>query len=402
MAPTPSLRHAGRPRLRHDPEPGPPRMRVLCVLSSSNQMYSGIGRNVFEVAARLADRVEYTFAIDDRTPRNTDLVVRFGQEHGFPVDVGRGRAVPEALDAGNEDLPALLRARRFDAIECVCWANAATNDALLREAGDAVLAYTPHYQPSWTVPMAPFQAAYTEGVHHRVVRRADVVFCDSPWERVELQAVAPHLGHCRYLPLGCDFARFRPGPPERREQLLFVGDLAEPRKRFDRVLELLAALLRSRPALRLVVIGNRSDEAYGLVPAPLRHAVELRGYVDESALRRAYAESLGLILLSDFEAFGIPILEALACGTPVFLSEQAATRSLFGPFRGAHFCAADDPAATSATVERALADGRDAVAAALADRPRLQATFDWEGLAEQKWRALAAAWFRTHSWAWPA
>jgi glycosyltransferase involved in cell wall biosynthesis len=394
--------HAGRPILRLDHGSGPPRMRVLCVLSSSNQMYSGIGRNVFELSARLADRVEYTFAVDDRTPRNADLVARFGREHGFAVHVGRGRAVPEALDAGNEDLPALLRQSRFDAIECLCWANAATNDALLREAGEAVLAYTPHHQPSWTVPMSPFQAAYTEEVHHRVVRRADIVFCDSPWERAELQALAPHLGHCRYLPLGCDFSRFRPGTAERREQLLFVGDLAEPRKRFDRALELLGGLLRSRPTLRLVVIGNRSDEALGLVPEGLRHAVELRGYVDEPALRRAYAESLGLVLLSDFEAFGIPILEALACGTPVFLSEQAATRSLFGTARGAHFCPADDPAATLAVAERTLALGREAVAEALADRPRLQATFDWEALAEQKWRALAAAWFRKHSWAWPA
>ena len=91
----------------------------------------------------------------------------------------------------------------------------------------------------------------------------------------------------------------------------------EPRKRFDRVLDLFGRLRAVRPGLRLVVIGNRSDQAGGLLPEAHRDAIDLRGYVGEAPLRRAYAESRGLVLLSDFEAFGIPILEALASGTPV-------------------------------------------------------------------------------------
>jgi glycosyltransferase involved in cell wall biosynthesis len=385
------------------PRDRPDRMRVLCVLSSSNQMYSGIGRSVFELAARLAGRVAFEFAIDDRVEKNVGLVARFCREHGFPVHVGRGRVVAEALDVQNHDLPAVLGRVRWDAIECLCWANAATNDVLLREASDDVpLIYTPHHQPTWTVPMSPAQAAFTEQVHDRVIRRADVVCCDSPWERDELQSREPGRGHCRFLTLGCDFDRFCPGPLRRREQLLFVGDLAEPRKRFDRVIGLVTRLLASRPGLRLVVIGNRSDESAALIPPDLRPACALRGYIDEEALRQAYAESQGLVLLSDFEAFGIPILEALACGTPVFLSEQAATRSLFGIFQGAHFCPADDPEATLAIVRGTLDRGRAAIEEVIADRDHLRAVFDWGGLAEQKWRLLSAAWFARRGWGWAA
>ena len=74
-------------------------------------------------------------------------------------------------------------------------------------------------------------------------------------------------------------------------------------------------------------------------------------------MRAAYAESSGLILLSDFEAFGIPILEALACATPVFLSRLDPTQSLFGTYRAAHFCDADDLDATARVIEDALARG---------------------------------------------
>jgi glycosyltransferase involved in cell wall biosynthesis len=383
--------------------PDSPKMRVLVVLSSSNQMYSGIGRAVFELSSRMASRVDFEFAIDDLNPRNTDLVARFGREQGMPVHVGPGRREPDALDHLNAALPGLLERGRWDAVECVCFANAATNGALLESLDDRVtLAYTPHDQPTWTVPMTPSEAARLESVHRRVLARSDAVFCDSPREKELLQALVPGRNHCIHVPLGCDFRGFRAGNPQRRDQLLFVGDLAEPRKRFDRVLAVFARLIRVRPQLRLIVVGNKSDASRELIPRDLRHAVDLRGYISEEELRRTYAESAGLLLLSDFEAFGIPILEALACGTPVFLSRQEATQSLFEGFRAAHFCPADDPDATADVVARTLARGRHAVAEALADRRRLQAAFDWDVLAHRKWQALAAAWFRRNCWAVPA
>ncbi len=374
-------------------------MRVLIVLSSSNQMYSGIGRNVFELAKRLTDLIAFEFAIDDATLRNTNLVRDFGREHDIPVHVGRHRRDHDALDAGNADLPNLLEHDRWDAVECVCFANAATNDAVLRHGSDVVLTYTPHDQPTWTVPMSAEQERRTTDVHRRMLRRADLVLCDSPAERENLQRLVPERPNCVHLPLGCDFQLHRPGPIPRREQLVFVGDLVEPRKRFDRVIGVFETLLRERPSLRLVVIGNTSEAAEQRVPSELKHAVSLRGYVSDAELRQTYAESLGLILLSDFEAFGIPILEALASGTPVFLSEQAETWSLFAAFAGAQFCPSDDLTSTSALIGSVIDRGDAAVAATSADRPRLRETFAWDVLAERKWTRLAAAWGRRHAFA---
>src|SRR4051794_34482920 len=119
-------------------------MHVLCVLSSSNQMYSGIGRAVFELSSRLSGRMALEFAIDDLNLANVERVRSFAETRGMPLHVGRGSKRADALDNGNDSLPALLRPGRWDAIECVCWANAATNTAVLDHLGETALIYTPH------------------------------------------------------------------------------------------------------------------------------------------------------------------------------------------------------------------------------------------------------------------
>jgi len=374
-------------------------MRVLSVLSSSNQMYSGIGRNVFELADRLRDRVAMEFAVDDLNPRNVDLVVKFAASRGMPVHVGRGVAVADALDNRNLDLPTLVAEARWDLVECLCWANAATNDDLINALDDRTpLAYTPHHQPSWTVPMGAAQQSRTEAVHLGTTRRADLVLCDSPWERALLQPWAPGRSHCRTLRLGVDFDHFLPGPVDRPPRLLFVGDLAEPRKRFDRVLSVFEALVPRWPDLRLGVVGNRSDEALGLIPESIRPHVDLHGYVDESRLIALLAESRALFLLSEFEAFGIPILEAMAVGTPVFLTEMEPTRSLFGGFRGAHFCPADDIGLTSEIVVHTLENGRKAILEVIGERRAMSRDFGWQDLADRKWSLMAGCWAARRGW----
>ncbi len=378
-------------------------MRTLVVLSSSNQMYSGIGRAVFAFVDELADRVDFEFAIDDLKPRNRDLVLDFARDRGLPVHLGRGQTHKLALDHDNADLGDLIAGGGWDVIETVCFANAATNRTVLDAIDDRVtLVYTPHDQPTWTVPMGPAQAEHLEAVHQAMLERADVVCCDSPHERDQLQRRVPDRSHCSFVPLGCDFRRFKPGRRDRPEQLLFVGDLAEPRKRFDRVLAVLERLVRIRPDVKLVVIGNRSDSALEQIPAALRPVVELRGYVSEADLLAAYAGSAGLMLLSDFEAFGVPILEALACGTPVFLSEQAETRSLFEDCAGARFLPPDDPDEVARHVGEVLAHRAAVVGSVLEDRPRLESRFGWDRGAFLKQRAVSAAWFRRHCWSVPA
>jgi glycosyltransferase involved in cell wall biosynthesis len=381
-------------------DPSTRRMRVLIAVSSTNQLYSGIGRLIFETCSRMADRFAFEFAIDDLIDKNVNVLVEFGKRFDMPVHVGRARVTPEALDVHNEDLPRLMRDRRWDAVETHSWANGATNGDVLKHIGDRPLGFTSHYQPKWTVGMTPRRAEVIDDTHRRMVRRADVVFCVSPWEVGELQStLAPHQDNCVFTPHGCDLDIFRPGPVERKPQLVFVGDQVEPRKRFDRVLDLYQRLVRHHARLRLVVVGNRSEEVLHRVPEHLRSRVETRGYVTDPELAAIYAESMALVLLSEYEAFGIPILEALACGTPVLLSRIPATRSVFLGLKGTYFCPEDDPMATAEIADRVIRQQPLTIQRALSDRSRIESEFCWHRIADVRATQLRAAWFRRKYWA---
>jgi alpha-1,3-rhamnosyl/mannosyltransferase len=132
----------------------------------------------------------------------------------------------------------------------------------------------------------------------------------------------------------------------------------------------------------------------------VRDACEFQGYVTDDELATAYRESLGLVVLSDYEAFCLPVLEALACGTPVFLARQAATASVFGSVSSVHLCPADDDAAVADIITSVVTSPSENAAAQLHDREVLTARFDWSHVAERKWEQLKSAWFFNNQWSW--
>ncbi len=142
--------------------------------------------------------------------------------------------------------------------------------------------------------------------------------------------------------------RFRPQPPEvvsevrRRYRLpdrylLFVGTI-EPRKNLGRLLAAFERLHAERLADALVIVGKRGwlyeDFFARLEQSPARNAVLFPGWVDDADLPAIYAGAQALAFPSEFEGFGLPVLEAMACGTPVVCSNTSSLveiASLPGP-----------------------------------------------------------------------
>jgi len=106
--------------------------------------------------------------------------------------------------------------------------------------------------------------------------------------------------------------------PEGDEQdyVLFVGTI-EPRKGLDDLLAVWDSLPAPRP--RLIVCGGTG---WGNVRLPA--GAEMTGYVDRSRLRALYRHARVFVYPSRYEGFGIPPLEAMACGAPVLATRTGA------------------------------------------------------------------------------
>jgi glycosyltransferase involved in cell wall biosynthesis len=108
---------------------------------------------------------------------------------------------------------------------------------------------------------------------------------------------------------------FTPGGDE-DDYVLFVGTI-EPRKGLDDLLAVWDSLPHPHP--RLILCG---DAGWGEVQLP-RNA-EVTGYVDRERLRELYRHARAFVYPSRYEGFGIPPLEAMACGAPVIATRTGA------------------------------------------------------------------------------
>ncbi len=165
-------------------------------------------------------------------------------------------------------------------------------------------------------------------------------------------------------PLGVD-AAFRPGG-ERDSYVLFVGAI-QPRKDPLAAVDAATAL-----GLRLVVAGPAKDPA--LAADLERRGADMRGYVSQQELAELYRRAACLVLPSRYEGFGLPVLEAMASGTPVVASPDPAVREVAGDA-----AVYSEPDRLAEGIRRALTD-RDRLSRAGVERAR---AFAWEETARR-------------------
>ena len=143
------------------------------------------------------------------------------------------------------------------------------------------------------------------------------------------EAAAPHFQ--RAAASQVDAVRARYGLPE--QFVLHVGTL-EPRKNLVRLLEALARLREGGLALPLVLVGAKGWLYEGffrrLDELRLGPAVTLLGWVPDADLPAVYSAATLCVMPSVYEGFGLPVLEAMACGTPVVCSRTASLPELGG------------------------------------------------------------------------
>lgn len=174
--------------------------------------------------------------------------------------------------------------------------------------------------------------------------------------------------------------------------ILALGTL-EPRKNYVNLIRAFAALHRTAQLPhRLVIAGGRGwlyQSIFDTVTQlGLQRQVQFLGYVDEADLPTLYSLADAFAFPSRYEGFGIPVIEAMACGTPVVTANNSSLPEAAGD--AALLIDAGDVDGLAQAMQRVLTD--DALRVTLRQRGFAQAArFTWTGAAQ----SLLAAYART-------
>ena len=177
----------------------------------------------------------------------------------------------------------------------------------------------------------------------------------------------------------------------RGRRILFMGTLA-PRKNIATLLDAYALLRERVPGAPPLTLAGHSTpasapwEARARV-APLAGHVDITGYVDQARRIALYSDARMLVLPSYEEGFGLPVLEAMACGIPVVVSSRGSLPEVAG-------AAAEpvDPGDVAGLASRMAALLDDQRAGAAARRGLEQASrYTWAACARAARAAYAAA-----------
>jgi glycosyltransferase involved in cell wall biosynthesis len=196
---------------------------------------------------------------------------------------------------------------------------------------------TPHFHPPETMQggwaRQHLRRFYDTRIANWVFDQADAIIAVS---RAELGSMAHHINDMdkvRVIPNGIDPSRFveLPDPRpflEKRDihgpMILYVGRLAV-NKRMELVLQALPELLVEEPDLKLVIAGpdDGAGDDWKEITADLEveGSVRFEGFLSEEDLIAAFTAADVFVLPSEWEAFGIVLLEAMACRTPCITSD---------------------------------------------------------------------------------
>jgi glycosyltransferase involved in cell wall biosynthesis len=190
-----------------------------------------------------------------------------------------------------------------------------------------------------------------------------------------------------------EFAPDPPGDPVRLPGLvgfdddpwlLHVGSCI-PRKRIDVLLDVVAAVREGVPGLRLVKVGGEwsPDHWCQITRLGLAGSIVHVHDLTRAELAELYRRATVVLVPSKAEGFGLPVIEALACGTPVVASDIPALREAGGP--AAAYAPVGDVGAWADAVARVLRDPTASLSRA--ERLAWSARFSWATHAETIARA---------------
>jgi glycosyltransferase involved in cell wall biosynthesis len=183
-----------------------------------------------------------------------------------------------------------------------------------------------------------------------------------------IQLLGVPAGRIDVVPHGVQHTRFRPLPPAQvaafcqdkgmPERFVFFLGTLEPRKNLTLLIEAFARTKAVRQGIKLVIAGGKGwyyQEIFARVERlGLEEAIFFPGFVPDDALCLWYNAATVFVYPSLYEGFGMPLLQAMACGTPVIGSQASCMPEVVGD--AGLLVSPHDVAGLAASLDRLLAD----------------------------------------------
>jgi glycosyltransferase involved in cell wall biosynthesis len=213
--------------------------------------------------------------------------------------------------------------------EAILWSPANTGPLLIRNQALTIHDLSPLEHPEW------FEKGFA--LWYRLflpllAKRARIIFTPSEYVKNKIQK---QLGakHVIVTPNGVDPKVFHPDACQTtfefpQKYILFVGSL-QPRKNLTQLMQAWHALKNDFKDIWLVIAGA-AGHVFRVVKFFGDERIRFMNYVSEVDLPGLYAHAETLVLPSFDEGFGLPAIEAMACGTPVIVSNGGALPETVG------------------------------------------------------------------------
>jgi glycosyltransferase involved in cell wall biosynthesis len=269
--------------------------------------------------------------------------------------------------------------------ESILWSPANTGPITVRDQALTVHDLSPLEHPEW------FRRNFA--LWYRLflpilVKRVRKVLAPSEYVKQKIMSRF-EIDNVIVTPNGVDRSVFHPAAKQLTYDVpqcyvLFVGSL-EPRKNLKTLLQAWNTIKDDFKETWLIIAGTNG---HVFRPVELSHKIErmrFLGYVDDGALPGLYAGATLFVLPSFEEGFGLPALEALACGTPVIVSDGGALpETIANAALIFNLCQPD----TLSTVMKLCLSDED-LRSALKEKGLARAElFSWQRTAEGIWKAL--------------
>ncbi|MBW2243730.1 MAG: glycosyltransferase family 4 protein [Deltaproteobacteria bacterium] len=225
---------------------------------------------------------------------------------------------------------------------------------------------------------------YPIGMQAFVARRLERVITSSDASADQIQrdfGVRPE--RITMLGNGLDTDLFSPDPRVQRSdtEIVCIGRASDPNKGIRSLIRALALLPRS---VTLTLVDSAQSEASSWAQElGCGDRLQLAGRVPTEELIHLYRRAALVVVPSRYEGFGLPAVEAMACGTPVVSTSAGALSEVVHVSGGGVTVPPDDPEALAKAIAELLARPEERHRLGTRARPRVEAAYAWPRIAER-------------------